>query len=101
MLTLAQLSTRLAKVAGLIDTQVSSGEYAPGFTVRDWFPFRDYPCLADPTRLIKDTTWRPQENLDARFRKTYHTLSSAGLISEPRVSKAERFLLDRLRVLPI
>ncbi|MEZ0170867.1 NAD-dependent epimerase/dehydratase family protein [Microvirga sp. TS319] len=96
VLTLSELATMLAEAAGVPDRQIRAGSAASGLPARSWFPFRDYPCLADPGRLMS-TGWRPAASLAIRFAETHKSLSRSDLIPPPVISETEQQIVCKLR----
>jgi nucleoside-diphosphate-sugar epimerase len=94
--TLSELSTKLANAAGWSDTQVCAANHAADFTARTWFPFRDYPCLLDPARLMRETAWFPAQSLEAHFAETYAQRITQDRIPVPSPTDVERLLWQRL-----
>ncbi|MDP6706386.1 MAG: NAD-dependent epimerase/dehydratase family protein [Alphaproteobacteria bacterium] len=96
VLTLSQLATLLAGVAGVEDRQVAAGPAAGDRDPLSWFPFRDYPCLGDPARIMAETSWRPDGSLDDRFKETFEALGADRLRSHPIDTAIEDEILARL-----
>jgi nucleoside-diphosphate-sugar epimerase len=96
VLTLSELTTMLAEAAGLPNHQVLAKSAASGIPARSWFPFRDYPCLADPGRLMS-TGWCPAASLATRFAETYKSLSSSNIIRSIPISETEKQILRNSR----
>ncbi len=96
VLTHSALTTLLADVAGAEDRQVAAGDAAGGRDPRDWFPFRDYPCLGDPARIMAETDWRPGGSLHERFRETFVALGADRLRAHPIDTAVEDEILTRL-----
>ena len=94
--TLSELSTKLANAAGLPDIQVCAASHAADFTARAWFPFRDYPCILDPTRLMQETAWFPAQSLEPHFAETYAQRIMQDRIPVPSPTDVERELWQRL-----
>lgn len=97
VLTHASLATLLAEVAGVEDRQATAGDAAGGRDPRDWFPFRDFPCLGDPAKLLAETDWRPGGALRERFRETFVALGAERLRVHPIDTTVEDEVLARLR----
>jgi nucleoside-diphosphate-sugar epimerase len=96
VLTFSSLATLLAEVAGARDRQVLAGTADGGRDPLRWFPFRDYPCLGDPTRLMAETGWRPGGSLRQRFAETFEALGLDYLRSQPMDTTVEDEILARL-----
>jgi len=87
ILSLSGLTTMLAEVAGVRDLQIKLGEKFSNVPARKWFPFRDYPCLAEPSRLYAKG-WTPHSSLRARFAETFRMLRDQ--IQAPALSSFEQ-----------
>jgi nucleoside-diphosphate-sugar epimerase len=96
VLTLSRVATLLAEVAGVDDRQVTAGAAAGGRDPLSWFPFRDYPCLGDPARIMAETSWRPDGSLRDRFKQTFAALGAERLRSHLVDTAIEDEILARL-----
>lgn len=93
ILSLSGLTTMLAEVAGVADRQIKLGNKFSNVPARKWFPFRDYPCLAEPSRLYA-TGWAPRSGLRARFAETFRALKDQ--IPAPTLSSFEQEICSSL-----
>ena len=50
-----------------------------GYSVRNHFPFRDYPCCLNLSRIRQDLNWRAKNDLYNGFSKTYSTYTAQDL----------------------
>ena len=95
MLSFADLAELLADVAGVEQTAVRLGSIADDIPARGWFPFRNYPCLTDPARILRETSWRPGAGLRERFAETLAEHSRDMLVASYKPTEAEVRLLER------
>lgn len=100
VVTLSELVSMLAWIAGCEDRQVAVGDKAEGAAARSWFPFRDYPVLTDAARLREETGWTPALNLAERFEETFATLSPDDLKARMNPSGTELAIAERLGARP-
>ena len=96
ILTFSQLSTLLAKVAGLEDNQIAAGDTAGKASARSWFPFRDYPCLAASERIIVELGWKPKHPLNERLKSTLKHYQLDLLVKTMAPTVTELLILERL-----
>jgi len=78
VVTLDELTSMLADVASAEFRTVHVGERHSDVPARSWFPFRNYPCLADPAKLY-NAGWRPAAGLRTRFAETYKAVAENGI----------------------
>lgn len=95
-LSFSELASMLAEVAGVEDRQFAIGPLGDGVVVRSWFPFRDYPCLTEPRKILTQTDWRPAYSLKERFRQTFLIYSAENLRSAYSLSDSEGALAQKL-----
>jgi nucleoside-diphosphate-sugar epimerase len=93
ILNFSELATLLARVASCDDKQISVGAAAQGLSARSWFPFRDYPCLTDSRRLMRETGWAPESGLAIRFAETFSAYASDFLKARLHPTEAEKTIL--------
>jgi nucleoside-diphosphate-sugar epimerase len=94
ILTLGAFSRMLAEVAGAADIQIKVGNKFPEISARTWFPFRDYPCLADPSQLYA-AGWKPSALLRDRFAETFLMVSTRGNLRKPALTPFEQKIAVR------
>ena len=92
-LRFSELASLLAQVAGAEDLQWAAGDLARDIPARAWFPFRDYPCLTDPAKLLAETDWRPAASLKDRFAETFSAYDPTALRAGFRPTPAEQALI--------
>jgi nucleoside-diphosphate-sugar epimerase len=98
ILTFSELATLLASSAGFEDRQANVGEFAHGAAARTWFPFRDYPCLTPPRKLMDELGFRPAFSLDHRFAETARYYRFADLAVEAQPSETEAAIARRMGI---
>jgi nucleoside-diphosphate-sugar epimerase len=96
VLTFSTLASLLAEVANLPDRQIPVGDAAQGAAARSWFPFRDYPCLTDPARLMRETSWTPKAGLAERFGETFAAYDPAKLKAALNPNDTEQAIIQRI-----
>lgn len=96
ILTFSQLSTLLAQVAELEDNQIAVGDAACNASARSWFPFRDYPCLVAPERIIDELGWKPKRTLNEHFKSTLKHYQLDLLVKTIAPTETELLILKRL-----
>ena len=96
ILTFSQLSTLLAQVAGLEDNQIAVGDAAGNASARSWFPFRDYPCLATPERIIDELDWKPKHSLNEYFKSIFKHYQLDLLAKTMAPTETDVLILKRL-----
>ncbi len=96
IVTLSELVSMLAWIAGCEDRQTAVGDKADGAAARSWFPFRDYPVLTDATRLLEETGWTPSLSLAERFEETFAALSADELRASMKPNETELAIAERL-----
>lgn len=96
IVSLSELVSMLAWIAGCEDRQFPVGDKADGAAARSWFPFRDYPVLTDPTRLLEETGWTPSLSLAERFEETFAALSADELRASMKPNDTELAIAERL-----
>ncbi|MBC9247549.1 NAD-dependent epimerase/dehydratase family protein [Paracoccus sp. 11-3] len=77
LVTAVQLPEMLAKAAGLPVDIRTVGDAAGTARPRDWYPFRDVHCAADPTRFIVRFGWAPANPLAERLAQIARHLSES------------------------
>ncbi len=100
IVTMSGLVSMLAWIAGCEDRQVAVGDKADGAAARSWFPFRDYPVLTDPAKLLDETGWTPALNLAERFEETFAALSPDNVKALMKPTETELAIRDRLGAPP-
>lgn len=98
IVTLSELVSMLAWIAGSEDRQFPVGDKADGAAARSWFPFRDYPVLTDPTRMLEETGWTPPLSLAERFEETFAALSADDLKARMKPGETELAIAEKLGV---
>lgn len=98
ILSFSELATLLAEAAGLKDSQIAINESGDGISVRSWFPFRDYPCLASPERIMNELGWQPKMSLLERFRYTAKHYQLNLLAKTMSMSETEQLIARRLGI---
>lgn len=88
--------SRLAEICGKRDPTVLVGNSDLGFTARDYFPFRDYPCRVDVTLMKRELGWMPVYNFESGFTDTYKTLNEEWLRERPLSTNVEDTIIRRL-----
>ncbi len=96
IVTLSELVSMLAWIAGCEDRQYAVGDKADGAAARSWFPFRDYPVQTDPTRLLEETSWTPPLGLAERFEETFAALSPDELRASMKPNDTELAIAAKL-----
>lgn len=92
-LTLVALVSLLGSIVGRKAEHICLSDAHKDVPVRSWFPFQDYPCLADPTKLYQ-LGWLPAETLKARFEQTYLALLERGQRFTHVATDFERMILN-------
>jgi len=75
-ITLQDYVSKLAAVAQFKDTGICLGERGSGFNPRQYFPFRDYPCVVDVNKIRDELDWKPQFNFLTGFQQTFSSYES-------------------------
>jgi nucleoside-diphosphate-sugar epimerase len=87
----------VAKVTGLSYKAVCAHDKAKEFAIRQYFPFRDYPCALD-TALIKDQLgWKQKYSLAEGFAQTYLSYDPTVLKSKVLDTSVEDKILALLK----
>ena len=97
VLTFSTLASLLARVAKCADLQIRVGDAAEGAPARSWFPFREYPCLADPGKLIRETGWMPKARLAESFAQTFAAYDAEALKGRLRPTETETAIMSRIK----
>lgn len=97
VLTFSTLASLLARAANCADLQVPVSDAAQGAPARSWFPFRDYPCLADPGKLIRETGWMPKARLAESFAQTFAAYDAEALKGRLRPTETETAIMSRIK----
>jgi nucleoside-diphosphate-sugar epimerase len=87
--------TMLAEIAQSPFTILRGSEYAPGLEPRSYFPFRDYDCVVDTTKLRKEVAWRPRFTMLEGFTQTFKGYSSSNWTRPPHLSSEESLVVAR------
>jgi nucleoside-diphosphate-sugar epimerase len=66
-----------------------------GVAPREFFPFRDYPCVLDPTRIERELGFEPARSLESGFAETFASCDPERLVSHLDTA-AEDQILRRL-----
>lgn len=96
MLSFAELAELLGEIAGVDQRTIRLGSKADDMPPRAWFPFRDFPCLMDPTRILHETSWGPKAALRERFAETLAHYSRDALVAAYSPTDAEARLLTKV-----
>lgn len=99
ILTFKQLVTLLADVASVRPQIICLGKRNGDVPARSWFPFRDYPCVVDASRLYS-AGWSPAFDLKTRFADTYSVARQTNERSTPRLTDFEKSVIAEERMLP-
>jgi nucleoside-diphosphate-sugar epimerase len=67
--------TRLAAIVGSPDPSVLVKDSDYGYKPRDYFPFRNYPCRVDSSKLMAELGWKPEYDFESGFSNTYESLN--------------------------
>jgi nucleoside-diphosphate-sugar epimerase len=65
-----------------------------GLDPRSFFPFRDYPCLLDTTKVTKTFDWRPRFDLVEGLEHTFRSLDRRTLLQSDVDVESEQRLLE-------
>ncbi|MEZ4313109.1 MAG: NAD-dependent epimerase/dehydratase family protein [Polyangiaceae bacterium] len=95
--TLSDYVARLSAICGAADpTGVLAGEHAGAFQPRQYFPFRDYPCIVDTDRLKRDLDWEPSFDFAGGFRHTFERAQPNTLATRTLDTTVEDAILARV-----
>lgn len=88
--------------AGEMEAQIVMVENtAAGFTPRQYFPFRDYPCGVETGLLTKETGWQPEYNSIVRgLQQTFSSYVLKDASKKIPRSEAEVLLSKKLNLSP-
>lgn len=92
LLTFVELADLLGSVAGRNAGYICLADRNKEVRVRSWFPFQDYPCLADPTKLCR-LGWQPAQRLKDQFEQTYAALLEQNRSFAPALTDFEKDVL--------
>ena len=96
MIATTELVHKLAGAAGR-EVEIRCVGTANGDArAREWFPFHNVHCTADPTAFSNAFSWAPAVDLDTRFAEVFKTLSEAGRIPADDWTPLEERILARL-----
>ncbi len=86
----------LGRVAGVVPDlrPVPYGDL--GVPPRSFFPFRDYPCVLDATRIEREHGFRPAFDLETGLRDTFASHDPEALARAPIDTEAEDEILSRI-----
>ena len=70
-ITLKDYVSKLAAISQSKDTGICVGKRDIGFNPRQYFPFRDYPCVVDVKKIRDELGWQPQFNFLNGFQQTF------------------------------
>lgn len=96
IVTLSELASMLAWIAGCEDRHLAVGDKDDGSAVRSWFPFRDHPVLTDASKLLEETGWTPSLSLTERFEETFAALSPDEIRARMQPTDTELAIAQRL-----
>ncbi|OWK25641.1 hypothetical protein AJ87_08150 [Rhizobium yanglingense] len=91
-----ELPRILAEAAGRTADVHLVGTSAGGASPRDWFPFRDVHCAADPTAFQARFGWAPATGLEERFAQIFRHLDETGGIGADDWTPLEAEILSKL-----
>ena len=95
MITSADLAHKFARAAGREAEVRCVGTAISDARARDWFPFHNVHCTADPTAFTEAFSWAPTTDLDTRFAEIFKTLLEMHRIpADDWTPLEERILVD-------
>lgn len=86
----------LAELAGVAPSTVAVAYEDLGKKPRDFFPFRDYPCVLDVRKAERILNWKPLFNLRTGFHETFKTYDQNRLATRPIDTVVEDEMLARV-----
>ena len=96
MIASADLAHKFARAAGRKAEVRCVGTANGGAKAREWFPFHNVHCTADPTAFSSAFSWAPANDLDTRFAEIFKALSEAGRIPADDWTPLEERILASL-----
>jgi nucleoside-diphosphate-sugar epimerase len=87
----------VTKAAGLDYKAVCAGDKAEGFAIRQYFPFRDYPCALDTALIKEQLGWKQKYTLAEGFAQTYLSYDPTVLKSKVLDTTAEDQILELIK----
>jgi nucleoside-diphosphate-sugar epimerase len=96
LVTAIQLPEMLARAAGLPVDIRTVGEAQGSARARDWYPFRDVHCTAEPTRFMECFGWAPAIPLSERFAQIVQRLSEGKATVADDWTPLEELILAKL-----
>jgi nucleoside-diphosphate-sugar epimerase len=87
---------KLAEICGAPDPGVLVGGFDQGFTARDYFPFRNYPCRVNATLVKDELGFKPEYAFQSGFEQTYQTYDEQWLSQRPLSTQVEDKIIERL-----
>lgn len=94
--TFQEYVSKLAEVSQSKDTGVCVEKYDAGFSPRQYFPFRDYPCVVDAEKIRGELGWKPQFNFLSGFRQTFESYDMNYLKNRPIETGVEDKILAEM-----
>lgn len=95
--TFGEFVATLAAIAGSPDPGITGNTHTTGFTAREYFPFRDYPCWVNATKIQAELDWQPKHSLVEGFTKTWKALDHKLLKERVLETLAENEIIQRLQ----
>jgi nucleoside-diphosphate-sugar epimerase len=96
ILTFESWIALLADVSGCINLSFPEGGRATGYKPRQYFPFRNYPCVVDTERISSKSKFSPTIRAREGFESTYRSYSKTDLSSRHIDFTIEDDILGRL-----
>jgi nucleoside-diphosphate-sugar epimerase len=94
-LALREFVRRTAAICGADDPSIVIGPAAEGYRARQYFPFRDYPCRVDPSRIRDECGWTARYDFVSGLTETYRTYDPIVLRMRPLETDVEDHLIER------
>lgn len=66
-----------------------------GYTSRDFFPFRDYPCVLDVTRVQNELGWSAEIDLQTGLKQTFDSYDLTELLTQEINDDLEKKIWER------
>jgi len=94
--TLQEYVSKLAAVAQSKDTGLCIGKEDIDFSPRQYFPYRDYPCVVEAEKIKSELGWKPQFNFLTGFLQTFESYETDYLKNRPIETEVEDKILAKM-----
>jgi nucleoside-diphosphate-sugar epimerase len=94
--TLQKYVSDLAAISESKNTAICVGKSSIEFTARQYFPFRDYPCVVDTSRIRTELGWKPRFSFSIGFEQTLASYDLGYLKNKPIETAIEDQILAKI-----